>query len=103
MLFITGSLSSDWENFKRDFDKQYASPEEETEREQIFLENVDRIKEYERTHPDATFTMEINHLTDQHISVSNYSLKTVLKKTINYLLGISHWFKIIFEYPFGSH
>jgi hypothetical protein len=80
LLFITGSLSSDWENFKRDFDKQYASPEEETEREQIFLENVDRIKEYERSHPDATFTMEINHLTDQHISVKQLFIENSFKK-----------------------
>ncbi len=79
-ITITDSLSSDWEKFKSDYNKQYESPAEEAQRQQIFLENVNRIKEYQTTHPDATFTMGINHLTDQRIEVGeNIYLK--YKKT----------------------
>jgi len=70
-IAINGSSSSDWEKFKRDYDKQYASPAEEFERQQIFFENVNRIKEYQRTHSDLTFTMGINHLADQRTEVGN--------------------------------
>jgi hypothetical protein len=35
------------------------------------LENVNQIKEYQKTHPDATFTMKINHLADRRIEVGN--------------------------------
>lgn len=70
-VFIASTRSSaiDWERFKSDYNKEYASIEEEIERREIFLENVNRINEYERMHPDATFTMGINHLTDRRSHV----------------------------------
>ncbi|UJR14988.1 hypothetical protein I4U23_001966 [Adineta vaga] len=62
---ITGDSLFDWEKFKHDYNKQYTSTMEESARKQIFLENVDKIKEFQHTHPDATFTIGINHLTDR--------------------------------------
>jgi len=59
------------------------------------LENVNRIKEYQTTHPDATFTMGINHLTDQRIEVGKNIFLKYKKKNINYISGIRIWFKII--------
>ncbi|CAF1551314.1 unnamed protein product, partial [Rotaria sordida] len=53
--------------FKRHYNKHYKSAAEEAERKQIFLENVNRIHTYERLHPNATFTLGINHLTDRRI------------------------------------
>ena len=69
MTITTSTLSSDWETYKSDYNKEYVSVEEETERKEIFLENVNRMKEYQRTHPDATFTIGINHLTDRRTHV----------------------------------
>lgn len=68
-MAITSASSSDWETFKSDYNKEYVSREEETERKGIFLENVNRMKEYQSTHPDATFTMGINHLADRRTHV----------------------------------
>jgi hypothetical protein len=68
-----GAVSSspfDWLKFKRDYNKHYKSIAEEIKRKQIFLENVNQIRHYERTHPDATFTVGINHLTDRRIEVN---------------------------------
>ncbi len=45
------------------------------------MENVNRIKEYQTTHPDATFTMGINHLTDQRIEVGENIYLKYKKKT----------------------
>lgn len=67
---VTTSSSFDWLKFKRDYNKHYQSAAEEIERKQIFLENVNQIRAYERTHPDATFTLGINHLTDRRIEVN---------------------------------
>ncbi|CAF4316889.1 unnamed protein product [Rotaria magnacalcarata] len=61
------NLSSEWDKFKRDYNKHYASTAEESERQQIFFENVNRIRSYQQTHSDATFTVGINHLTDRRI------------------------------------
>ena len=68
-ITITGSSLFDWDKFKHDYNKQYTTDEEEAERKQIFLDNVHRMKEYQQAHPDATFTMEINHLADRRIEV----------------------------------
>lgn len=65
----TRSSAIDWERFKSDYHKEYTSIEEEIERREIFLENVNRIHEYRKMHPHATFTMGINHLTDRHSHV----------------------------------
>ncbi|CAF4252870.1 unnamed protein product [Rotaria magnacalcarata] len=61
------NLSSEWDKFKRDYNKHYASTAEENERQQIFFENVNRIRSYQQTHSGATFAVEINHLTDRRI------------------------------------
>jgi hypothetical protein len=63
------NLSSEWDKFKRDYNKQYASTAEENERKQIFFENVNRIRSYQQTHSGATFSVGINHLTDRRIEV----------------------------------
>ncbi len=89
MLFIitTGDfITSDWETFKSDYQKEYNSPEEELQRKDIFLENVNQMKEYRRTHPGASFTMGINHLTDQRISVRKYLIQ---RRFIDDLSGIN--------------
>ncbi len=70
MLGAVSSLQFDWLKFKRDYNKHYESIAEEIERKKIFLENVDQIRHYERTHPDATFKVGINHLTDRRIEVN---------------------------------
>ncbi|UJR17998.1 hypothetical protein I4U23_004899 [Adineta vaga] len=64
---IVSDLSLEWDSFKRDYSKQYRTVAEENERQQIFVENVNRMRSYQRTHPDATFTMAINHLMDRRI------------------------------------
>ena len=55
--------------FKRDFNKHYESVVEEQERKAIFLENANRMRDFQRTHPNATFTLAINHLADRRIEV----------------------------------
>jgi hypothetical protein len=64
-----GDLSLEWDKFKRDYNKQYATAAEETERKQIFIKNVNQMRSYQQTHPNATFTMAINHLSDRRIEV----------------------------------
>jgi hypothetical protein len=64
-----GDLSLEWDKFKRDYNKQYATAAEEIERKQIFIKNVNQIRSYQQTHPDATFTIGINHLADHRIEV----------------------------------
>ncbi|CAF5183884.1 unnamed protein product, partial [Rotaria sp. Silwood1] len=59
--------SIDWHKFKRDYNKHYKSAAEEVERKQIFLENVNQIRTFKRLHPNATFTIGINHLADRRI------------------------------------
>ena len=61
--------SLDWMKFKRDYSKHYQSATEEQERKQIFLENANRMRDFQRFHPNATFTVGINHLADQRIEV----------------------------------
>ncbi|CAF4115099.1 unnamed protein product [Rotaria sp. Silwood2] len=61
------SSSINWLKFKRDYNKHYKSAAEEAERKQIFFENVNRMRTYERLHPNATFKLDINHLTDRRI------------------------------------
>ena len=60
-LTITESALSDWEEFKRDYEKKYESSTEEIKRREIFLDNIKQMKEYQRLNPEATFTMDINH------------------------------------------
>ncbi|CAF1303742.1 unnamed protein product [Adineta steineri] len=60
-------LSFEWDKFKRDYNKNYASAAEEIERKEIFIENINRMRAYQQTHPDASFTMAINHLADRQI------------------------------------
>ncbi len=67
---VAGSSPFDWLKFKRDHNKHYKSAAEEAERKQIFLENVNQIRDYERTYPNATFKLGINHLTDRRIEVN---------------------------------
>ncbi|CAF5218798.1 unnamed protein product [Rotaria magnacalcarata] len=67
---VTSSPSLDWIKFKRSFNKNYKTGAEEAERKQIFLENVNRIRDYERAHPNATFKLGINHLADRRIDVN---------------------------------
>jgi hypothetical protein len=62
-------LSLEWDKFKLDYNKKYASAAQEIERKQIFIENVNRMRSYQQTHSDATFTMAINYLTDRRIEV----------------------------------
>ena len=62
-------LTVEWDKFKRDYHKQYATAIEEIERKQIFIENVNRMRSYQQTYPDATFTMAINYLADRRIEV----------------------------------
>ncbi|CAF4452864.1 unnamed protein product [Rotaria socialis] len=64
---VVSNLSSEWDKFKRDYKKQYASVAEENERRQIFIENINRMRFYQEAHPYATFTMAMNHLTDRRI------------------------------------
>ncbi|CAF0918742.1 unnamed protein product [Adineta ricciae] len=65
--FAACSSSIDWLKFKRTYNKQYKSAAEEAKRKLIFFENVNRIRDYEHNHPNATFKLAINHLTDQRI------------------------------------
>ncbi|CAF0977077.1 unnamed protein product, partial [Adineta ricciae] len=64
---VLGDLSVEWEKFKRDYNKKYASVAEELERKQIFIDNVNKMRNHQQTYPDATFTMGVNHLTDRRI------------------------------------
>lgn len=59
------SSSFEWHKFKRQYNKNYASASEEAMRREIFLENVNEMRVYQRTHPNATFTLAINHLADR--------------------------------------
>ncbi|CAF4643022.1 unnamed protein product, partial [Rotaria sp. Silwood1] len=67
--YLTSATNSsiDWLKFKRDYNKHYKSAAEEVERKQIFLENVNQIRTFKRLHPNATFTIGINHLADRRI------------------------------------
>jgi hypothetical protein len=67
---VTSSSSIDWLKFKRDHNKHYKTAAEDAERKLIFLENVNRMRAYERAHPNATFTLGINHLADRRIEVN---------------------------------
>ncbi|CAF0890452.1 unnamed protein product [Adineta steineri] len=60
-------LSLEWDKFKRDYNKNYASAAEEMERKEIFIENINRMRAYQQTYPDASFTMSINYLADRRI------------------------------------
>jgi hypothetical protein len=66
---VTSDLSCEWNKFKRDYDKHYASATEEVERRQIFIEDVNQMRVYQRTHAEATFTMTINSLADRRIQI----------------------------------
>ncbi|CAF1031161.1 unnamed protein product [Adineta ricciae] len=64
---VFGGLSFEWDKFKRDYNKQYKTIAEENQRKQIFIENVNRMRAFQQNHPDATFTVGINHLMDRRI------------------------------------
>lgn len=66
---VAGSSTLDWLKFKRDYNKNYASTQEEALRKRIFLNNLERVRNHERNHPNATFTIGINHLADRRIEV----------------------------------
>ncbi len=67
---VVGDLSLEWDKFKRDYNKNYASTAEEIERKEIFIENVSRMRAYQQIHLDATFKMAINYLADRRIQVN---------------------------------
>lgn len=66
---VTSYSSLDWMKFKRDFNKHYESGVEEQQRKAIFLENANRMRDFQQTHPNATFTLAINQLADRRIEV----------------------------------
>lgn len=72
-FILLGTVSSysslDWMKFKHDFNKHYESMVEEQERKAIFLENANRMRDFQRMHPNSTFTLAINHLADRRIHV----------------------------------
>ncbi len=45
LLPTTNLVDSQWNEFKKKFNKQYKSPEEEEKRKQIFIENLKRLEE----------------------------------------------------------
>ncbi|CAF4543178.1 unnamed protein product [Rotaria sp. Silwood1] len=79
LVVVSGSSSIDWHKFKRDYNKHYKSAAEEVERKQIFLENVNQIRTFKRLHPNATFTIGINHLADRRIEELVSSSKHYIK------------------------
>jgi hypothetical protein len=80
---VTSTTSSlfDWHKFKHDYNKHYPSIHEEAVRKQIFFDNVNQMRAYQRAHPDATFTLAINHLADRRSEVDHVS---TLKRGSNY-------------------
>ena len=66
---ILADLATEWDNFKHKYNKRYKTINEENERKQIFFENFNEIHSYQQMHPDATFTLAINHLSDRRIQV----------------------------------
>ena len=66
---VAGSFPFDWQKFKQDHHKSYESAVEEAARKQIFLDNVQRMHDYERLYPHARFTLAINHLFDRKLEV----------------------------------
>ncbi|CAF1473762.1 unnamed protein product [Adineta ricciae] len=62
---VINDLSTEWNEFKRKYNKQYANINEENERQQIFIENINEMYSYQQNHPYATFTLGINHLFDR--------------------------------------
>ena len=82
----TGDLSMEWDLFKHDYNKQYSSLTEESERKEIFIENINRMKTYIKTHPDANYSMKINSLFDRRSEVRflSYHMNeyTYLKKNV---------------------
>jgi hypothetical protein len=81
-------LASEWEKFKGDYNKKYASVAEEAERKEIFIENLNKIREYQRIHPDRTFELAINHLADRRSEVSHLQTLTQKQKNLIFRLGI---------------
>ena len=66
---VAGSFPFDWQRFKQDHHKSYGSAVEEAARKQIFLDNVQRMHDYERLHSNARFTLAVNHLFDRTLEV----------------------------------
>jgi hypothetical protein len=67
---VTSNSSLDWLKYKRDHNKFYKSAAEKLKRIQIFRENANRIRDFQRNNPNATFKVAINHLTDRRIEVN---------------------------------
>ena len=70
MGVVTSNSPLDWLKYKRNYNKSYQSTAEEIKRKQIFLENANEIRTFQRIHPNATFTVAINHLTDRRAEVN---------------------------------
>lgn len=66
---VAADLFVEWDKFKQQYNKQYATAAEETERKQIFLENLEEMLAFQKTHSSATFTTGINHLFDRRMEV----------------------------------
>ncbi|UJR11039.1 hypothetical protein I4U23_015223 [Adineta vaga] len=76
---VVSDLSLEWIKFKQDYNKQYPNAAEELERKQIFIDNVNRMRKFQQTYSDATFTMGINHLADRRIQELVSGTKSSLK------------------------
>ncbi|XP_075224633.1 crustapain-like [Lycorma delicatula] len=56
-----------WENYKKNFNRNYVEPNEEAERHNIFIENVKIIKEHNKKYSEGTETyiQGVNQFTDR--------------------------------------
>ncbi|CAF1571642.1 unnamed protein product [Adineta ricciae] len=69
ILFCTVvcDLSLEWNKLKHDYKKQHANNDEESDREQTFIDNVIRIQNYQQIHSGASLTTGIKDLTDERV------------------------------------
>ena len=82
------------------YQKQYRSAEEEVHRQQIFLENVQQMREYQQANPDASFSMGINGLMDRRVEVRSDALPSLTGKWENFVVGVDHGFRLVHEHAF---
>ncbi|UJR11812.1 hypothetical protein I4U23_015992 [Adineta vaga] len=78
---VIADLSLEWDKFKHDYNKQYKTIAEEIERKQIFIENVERMYSYQKTHPNLTFTMAINHFSDRRMEELGYKGRSYIRSS----------------------
>ncbi|CAF0889933.1 unnamed protein product [Adineta steineri] len=76
---IVADLSNEWNEFKQKYNKQYKTIDEEIERKQIFIENLNEIHSFQQNNPHATYTLAINHLSDRRIQELVSSRRNTLK------------------------